>query len=189
MDTIDWLLDSDPAIRWQAMRDLTDACPAAVAAERAVSHAKGSAPQSSPARDRTARGTGPAPPTGCQLSPRCSSCVRPASTAPNLRSRRRWRASRRASDGTRNLARSRSSRARWSRASTAARSRLAATSGDRRRPRAPACQRAARRRRLELRSADERALVVPHHDLRAGGTARVRACGRATPEIAAARAR
>jgi hypothetical protein len=35
IDTIDWLLDSDPAIRWQAMRDLTDASPAAVAAERA----------------------------------------------------------------------------------------------------------------------------------------------------------
>jgi hypothetical protein len=35
VDTVDWLLDSDPAIRWQAMRDLTDASPAAVAAERA----------------------------------------------------------------------------------------------------------------------------------------------------------
>jgi len=35
VDTIGWLLDSDPAIRWQAMRDLTDAAPAAVAAERA----------------------------------------------------------------------------------------------------------------------------------------------------------
>ena len=35
MDNINWLLDSDPAIRWQAMRDLTDASPAAVAAERA----------------------------------------------------------------------------------------------------------------------------------------------------------
>ncbi len=35
MDTVDWLLDSDPAIRWQGMRDLTDASPAAVAAERA----------------------------------------------------------------------------------------------------------------------------------------------------------
>ena len=35
MDTTNWLLDSDPAIRWQAMRDLTDASPAAVAAERA----------------------------------------------------------------------------------------------------------------------------------------------------------
>src|SRR5258708_38662621 len=35
MDTIDWLLDSDPAIRWQAMRDLTGAPSKAVAAERA----------------------------------------------------------------------------------------------------------------------------------------------------------
>ena len=32
---MDWLLDSDPALRWQAMRDLTDAGPAAIAAERA----------------------------------------------------------------------------------------------------------------------------------------------------------
>jgi len=29
-----WLLDSDPAIRWQAMRDLTGAAPGAIAAER-----------------------------------------------------------------------------------------------------------------------------------------------------------
>ena len=35
MDTIDWLLDSDPAIRWQAMRDLAHASPDAIAAERA----------------------------------------------------------------------------------------------------------------------------------------------------------
>jgi hypothetical protein len=35
VDTIDWLLDSDPAIRWQAMRDLTDASLADIAAERA----------------------------------------------------------------------------------------------------------------------------------------------------------
>jgi hypothetical protein len=35
VDTIDWLLDSDPAIRWQAMRDLAAASPAAIAAERA----------------------------------------------------------------------------------------------------------------------------------------------------------
>jgi hypothetical protein len=32
---LDWLLDSDPAIRWQALRDLTEAPEAAVAAERA----------------------------------------------------------------------------------------------------------------------------------------------------------
>jgi hypothetical protein len=35
VETIDWLLESDPAISWQAMRDLTDASPAAIAAERA----------------------------------------------------------------------------------------------------------------------------------------------------------
>jgi hypothetical protein len=35
MDTVDWLLDSDPAISWQAMRDLTDLSPAAIATERA----------------------------------------------------------------------------------------------------------------------------------------------------------
>jgi hypothetical protein len=35
VDAVDWLLDGDPAIRWQAMRDLTDASPGAVAAERA----------------------------------------------------------------------------------------------------------------------------------------------------------
>lgn len=34
MNPTDWLLDSDPAIRWQAMRDLTDAPPATIAAER-----------------------------------------------------------------------------------------------------------------------------------------------------------
>ena len=32
---VDWLLDSDPAIRWQVLRDLTDARPDEVAAERA----------------------------------------------------------------------------------------------------------------------------------------------------------
>jgi hypothetical protein len=35
VDTLDWLMDSDPAIRWQALRDLTEASPDAVAAERA----------------------------------------------------------------------------------------------------------------------------------------------------------
>jgi len=35
VDIIDWLLDSDPAIRWQTMRDLTGASPRAIAAERA----------------------------------------------------------------------------------------------------------------------------------------------------------
>lgn len=34
MDPVDWLLESDPAIRFQAMRDLTDASPGSLAAER-----------------------------------------------------------------------------------------------------------------------------------------------------------
>lgn len=34
MDVLDWLLDSDPAIRWQVLRDLTDASEVEVAAER-----------------------------------------------------------------------------------------------------------------------------------------------------------
>src|SRR5258708_6532183 len=32
---VDWLLDSDPSVRWQVMRDLTDAPAEEVAAERA----------------------------------------------------------------------------------------------------------------------------------------------------------
>jgi hypothetical protein len=32
---LDWLLDSDPAIRWQALRDLAQAPSEGVAAERA----------------------------------------------------------------------------------------------------------------------------------------------------------
>jgi hypothetical protein len=41
MTVIDWLLDADPAIRWQVMRDLTDAAPNDVAAERARVATKG----------------------------------------------------------------------------------------------------------------------------------------------------
>src|SRR5437667_10959849 len=36
MDVVEWLLDIDPAIRWQVMRDLTEAPDDAVAAERAL---------------------------------------------------------------------------------------------------------------------------------------------------------
>lgn len=35
MTVLDWLLDADPALRWQVLRDLTDASPAEVAEERA----------------------------------------------------------------------------------------------------------------------------------------------------------
>jgi hypothetical protein len=35
VDTLNWLLDSDPALRWQALRDLTDTSPEVLATERA----------------------------------------------------------------------------------------------------------------------------------------------------------
>jgi hypothetical protein len=35
VDTLDWLLDSDPSIRWQTTRDLTDASPETISAQRA----------------------------------------------------------------------------------------------------------------------------------------------------------
>jgi hypothetical protein len=41
VNPLDWLLDSDPAIRWQVLRDLTDASPAAIAAERGRVHREG----------------------------------------------------------------------------------------------------------------------------------------------------
>lgn len=36
MTVVDWLLDSDPSVRWQVMRDLTGAPAEEVVAERAV---------------------------------------------------------------------------------------------------------------------------------------------------------
>src|SRR5690349_1131414 len=39
--TLHWLLDSDPSIRWQVMRDLTDTPAGVVAAERARVAAEG----------------------------------------------------------------------------------------------------------------------------------------------------
>src|SRR5258708_37300588 len=42
MSVVDWLLGSDPAIRWQVLRDLMDASPDKVAAERARVEREGS---------------------------------------------------------------------------------------------------------------------------------------------------
>jgi hypothetical protein len=42
---IDWLLDTDPSIRWQVMRDLTDAPPEIVAAERSRVASEGWGPR------------------------------------------------------------------------------------------------------------------------------------------------
>jgi hypothetical protein len=51
MTVTDWLLDSDPAIRWQVLRDLTDAPDAVVAAERARVASEGWGAQLLAARD------------------------------------------------------------------------------------------------------------------------------------------
>src|SRR5205807_10612725 len=42
---IEWLLDADPSIRWQAMRDLTDTPPEIVAAERSRDALDGRGPR------------------------------------------------------------------------------------------------------------------------------------------------
>jgi hypothetical protein len=41
MNVVDWLLDSDPAIRWQVLRDLTDAPDEVVTAERSKATTEG----------------------------------------------------------------------------------------------------------------------------------------------------
>src|SRR5215475_10476770 len=41
MDALDWLLKSDPSIRWQSMLDLADASPSEVAAERSLVASQG----------------------------------------------------------------------------------------------------------------------------------------------------
>ena len=98
-----------------------------------ASRVKGLGRKFLPPREQMARGTVPGNPIGCRLSTRFSSCALPASTLPSPRSSWQWLVSRRSSDGTRNSAQSLSSKGRWSRASTGARSRLARTSVARRR--------------------------------------------------------
>lgn len=58
MNVIDWLLGSDPAIRWQVMRDLTDAPPDEVAAERARVAKEGWGAQLLAAQDPDGRWSG-----------------------------------------------------------------------------------------------------------------------------------
>jgi hypothetical protein len=58
MNVIEWLLDSDPAIRWQVMRDLTDAPADQVAAERAKIATEGWGAQILAAQDPDGRWAG-----------------------------------------------------------------------------------------------------------------------------------
>ncbi len=58
MDVIDWLMDSDPSIRWQVMRDLTDAPADDVGAERARVAREGWGAQLLAAQDPDGRWSG-----------------------------------------------------------------------------------------------------------------------------------
>ncbi len=59
MNVVDWLLDSDPAIRFQVLRDLTDASSATVAAERARISREGLGARILASHGAQGRGTGP----------------------------------------------------------------------------------------------------------------------------------
>ena len=56
MTVLDWLLDSDPAIRWQVLRDLVHAPAGVVAAERARVATEGWVPDCWRCRAKTASG-------------------------------------------------------------------------------------------------------------------------------------
>ena len=130
VDTVDWLLDSDPAIRWQAMRDLTDASPAEIAAERArIPHQGLGAEilgcQESNGSWRRADAPVWLPTLFTLLLLRATGVDRaePAVDSAVAASRRAWAGTIRRETGncvSRNWAESRSSMAKWSRASTEA---------------------------------------------------------------------
>ena len=78
MNVIDWLLDSDPAIRWQVMRDLTDAPADEVAAERArvAREGWGAAAARRAARRRPLGRRRVLPRSGPRRRSACSCCAR-----------------------------------------------------------------------------------------------------------------
>ena len=135
MNVNDWLLDSDPAIRWQVMRDLTHEPAEVVAAERARVATEGWGAQLLALQAPDGRWA------GRPWSTRLDGHLPRPRAAPAIRARSRERAgpaSHRARAGARHVARPRlreplggqagSSRARSSRASTATPSRPARTS-------------------------------------------------------------
>jgi hypothetical protein len=72
MTVVEWLLDSDPSIRWQVMRDLTDEPDDVVAAERSRVASEGWGARCSISRRLMVNGvvaaitpTGPRPTTPC----------------------------------------------------------------------------------------------------------------------------
>ena len=174
---IDWLLDADPSIRWQVMRDLTETPAEIVAAERARVASEGwGARLLDQQRPDGQWGDGVATPfwwsnmytlvwlRDLGLDPRASARERRsiafATTSP----------------GDRSSETRRSSKVRSSRASTAASSRSAPISVSAAIDSSIVCwaNSSGTAAGIARRSA-ARSLVVPHDDLRARRTARVRA--------------
>ena len=193
---IQWLLDSDPSIRWQAMRDLTDAPAEEVAAERARVATEGAGARLLALQGPDGRWGGAAWNRGWDSTMHVLSLLwdmglDPASDQARravglVRDRVTWRGCGPEEVGRQPLLRRRG-RAVHQRTG----------GGDRRllrpgRPghRRPAARRAAGRRRLELRGRERLdAVVVQHHDLRARGPARIRTAGGSSPAVTAARLR
>jgi hypothetical protein len=69
---IDWLLDSDPSMRWQVMRDLTGAPAGEVAAERARVATEGLGSEHEPAAVRALALKLVPPPKPGHSFPRCA---------------------------------------------------------------------------------------------------------------------
>ena len=90
-DVIDWLLDGDPAIRWQVMRDLTDAPPEVVAAERArVAHrGLGCAAARAPGRRRPLGRLALVRPSGTDHAGRAAICCATSGSIPRAPQARR----------------------------------------------------------------------------------------------------
>src|SRR6266545_6412719 len=181
LTVVDWLLDSDPSIRWQVMRDLTDAPADEVAAERARVATEGAGARLLALQAADGRWGGAAWNRGVGLHD-----ARPDAAAGNgSRSReRRGTARRGPRPRPRHVAGMRpAGMRRQSLLHGRGRAVHQRPGGGERRllrpgrpgPRLSAARRAASRRRLELRGRKRLdAVVVQHHDLRARGPARTR---------------
>ena len=128
MDVLDWLLDADPSIRWQVLRDLTDAPAEDVHAERARVATEGWGARFLSCKVMTASGTEVRTTRRRSMNPRTASpgplrptaCCSYASSGSNPKAKRpaaRSGSSARTAAGRR--AGSRSSTGKWNRASTA----------------------------------------------------------------------
>ena len=182
MTVIDWLLDSDPAIRWQVMRDLVHEPADVVAAERARIATEGWGARLLALQEPDGRWGGRPWSHDWTDTFHVLELLRRFGLDPASEQARRAIALVR--DNV-TLAGSRlespgrttgSSRARSSRASTATSSRRARTSASTWRPRRPAARRAAVGRRLELRGGERRhGVIARDDDQRARGPHRARA--------------